>query len=134
MSRRTALPRAHLFWRVYALFLSTLLLFIFRMSLRNTYSVWDYVDHPLTIVSLLGVWCYAFSWKLFGPRFWLGVLAAIVLWDIVYNLFLRTFGQWGVSSPLGLVTILAIGLALFFPEYIALFNYARRLSEIEPQA
>jgi len=125
-----AFGHARIFWGIYAVFLTALLLFIFRMSLRRAYSIWDYVDHPLTIVSLLGVWCYAFSWNLFGPVFWYGVLAAIILWDIVYNLFLRTFDHWGVSSPLGLVVVLGIGLALFIPEYIALYLYAERLSQL----
>jgi hypothetical protein len=85
-------------FKAYALFLTALLCFIFRMSLKQTYT---WVE-------------------------WLDLLGGILVWDLVFNFFLRSFTHWGVQSRGAIYVMLAVGFVLFLPEYIALYLYGYR--------
>lgn len=110
-------------FRVYAVFLSALLCFIFWMSLKQKYTWVEWLDLPMTVISLLGVWGYGLSWISLGGWFWHAVLGGILVWDLVFNFFLRSFAHWGVQSRLAVYEMLAVGFVLFLPEYIALYLY-----------
>ncbi len=112
-------------WLIYAIALTAVLLGIFWMSLQQPYTVADYVDIPLTIGALAGVYGYALNWRLGRPWVWLVMLVAIIVWDIVYNFFLRSFTHWGIDDGLGLLILLGVGFLIFLPEYIALLLYCR---------
>jgi hypothetical protein len=110
------------FFQVYAFFLSGLLCFIFWMSLKQVYTWVEWLDLPMTVVALSGVWGYAF-WPRMCGWFWHAVLGGILVWDLVFNFFLRSFAHWGVHSRASIYAMLAVGFALFLPEYIALYLY-----------
>jgi hypothetical protein len=122
------------FFQAYAIFLSGLLGFIFWMSLKQRYTWVEWLDLPMTVIALLGVWGYGFSWMRLRGWFWHAVLGGILVWDLVFNFFLRSFTHWGVQSRLAVYEMLAVGFVLFLPEYIALYLYGHSQSKEVPQS
>ena len=112
-----------MFFRVYPVFLSCLLGFIFWMSLKQTYTWVEWLDLPMTLIALAGVWGYGFAPGRFSGWFWHAVLGGILVWDLVFNFFLRSFAHWGVHTQVAVYEMLAVGFVLFLPEYIALYRY-----------
>ena len=112
-------------WLGYAIGLNLLLFGILWMSLQQPYTIWDYVDIPMTIGALAGVYGYAFGARWARPWVWMAMLVAILLWDLVYNFVLRTFEHWGVQDQTGLFMLLGFGFVVFLPEYVALYLYGR---------
>ena len=110
-------------FRFYAVFLSALLCFIFWMSLKQRYTWVEWLDLPMTIVALAGVWGYGFRMTRLSGWFWHAVLGGILIWDLVFNFFLRTFDHWGARNSSEIYQLLAVGFVLFLPEYIALYLY-----------
>src|ERR1035441_2534680 len=111
------------FFKAYAVFLSGLLSFVFWMSLKQRYTWVEWLDLPMTLIALFGVWGYGFCWNRLRGWVWHAALGGILVWDLVFNFFLRSFAHWGIHSRPAVYELLAVGFVLFLPEYISLYLY-----------
>ena len=88
----------------------------------------DSFDLIVSLVTLLGVFGYAYSKNIFSTLFWKSYLPFVVIWDGYYltdfitndpELFSEEFGIWFF------VFISFVFLILIVPSYIAIYFYCR---------
>ena len=94
-------------------------------------TVFDWLDVPMAITALVGVFGFVFRMRIFRPGFWQAFMPALLAWEITYNLVLA----WQMDlalRPLGedLWAYLVVGLAFLAPMYVVLFLYAYRSQSI----
>lgn len=83
----------------------------------------DVVDYATWIISLAGVFGFAYSKTILHKRVWQVWLPLAVGWDLVT--LARQYSSAG-TDPVSLVFVLVIVGLLFVPEYVALYLYGYR--------
>lgn len=86
--------------------------------------VFNVVDYATWILSLAGVFGYAYSRALLHKRFWQVWLPLAVGWDLLALIRQYTANPGADLAPL--VFVLFIVAILFVPEYVALYLYGYR--------
>ena len=110
-------------WKIYFCILTGLLLVLYAITFSGSVmGVVHYLDVPISLVALVGVYGYAFKRPIGHHNFWKIWFCLIVLWDAFYNLVLP---EPAVFQPADLVAIL-IGYGIIIPGYIALYLYGFR--------
>ena len=88
------------------------------------------LDFPISLVSLAGLFGYAYQQSIGERLFWKAWLPVVFVWDVATNfLWNGLFGFRGLDS-LEMVVIIAVFYAIFVAEYIALFLYGFRSEAI----
>lgn len=120
-------------WKIYfcslTLLLAALYVLSFTYFLPNaspSMKIAHYLDLPISVIALVGLYGYAFRKRIVHPNFWKVWLVVIVLWDMFYNLVLS--GWTHLELPDMAVFFLAYGILL--PEYFALYMYGFRSEEL----
>lgn len=97
-------PSTHWFWKVFFWINALLVPLIFAMPfLLENLSIFDYLDQAAWLISLLALFAFAHSKRLFSRRFWRYYAVFYLLWSLYYAglapylLKLETYGQ--VSEP-----------------------------------
>ena len=111
----------------YLLLLAMFLIASATSILSESPTVFDWLDVPMAITALVGVFGFVFRMRIFRPGFWQVFMPALLAWEITYNLVLG----WRMDlalRPLGedLWAYLVVGLAFLAPMYVVLFLYAYR--------
>jgi hypothetical protein len=114
-------------WKVYALAIAVLQLIGFWFDLQKI-NVAEVLDDLVTMVGMVGLLGYAFRWHIGGRRIWM-------LWAILLPVSNAAIGLWvyphtGTGSRIGYFA----AMLLFFPQYLAVFRYGYRSSEIWREA
>ncbi len=104
-------------WKIYSWVLAAILGLAYFTILLGTVTAPKIIDIPISLVALVGLFGYAYKKKIGTKLFWQIWLILLILWDILYNFFLMRYPD----IPNGLV---AAGILIFLPEYIALYNYS----------
>jgi hypothetical protein len=104
-------------WKIYSWILTACLAFAYYDIFSKTAKIQDLLDIPISLVALVGLFGYAYKKKIGNRQFWKFWLLLLIPWDILYNFFLANYPD----VPKILV---AIGIVLFLPEYIALYRYS----------
>lgn len=101
-------------WKAYAFLRAGLFFAGYIYLLVADFQAFVVPDCIMSGLGLVGLFGYAFRWKLLIPRLW--VICAIVLpvWDFVSNFVYEV-------SPAGTV----FAMAILIPEYVALWRYGR---------
>jgi hypothetical protein len=76
-----------------------------------------YLDLIVTINGLAGLFAYAYKMKLVSANFWKVCFVLNVMWDLIYNTIL----QINTSASLVEELVVALGVALLLPTYVALY-------------
>lgn len=120
-------------WKIYfcclTLLLVTLYVLTFAYFLPNSsasMNIAHYLDLPISIVALVGLYGYAFRKRIGHPNLWKVWLVIIVLWDMFYNLVLS---GWTHLELVDMVIFLLV-YGILFPEYFALYMYGFRSGEL----
>ena len=120
-------------WKIYFYCLTLLLVSLYVLTF--TYLLPDtsaamkialYVDLPISIVALVGLYGYAFRKRIGHPNFWKVWLVVVVLWDMFYNLVLSGWTHLELQDMIAF--LLAYGI--LFPEYFAIYMYGFRSGEL----
>jgi hypothetical protein len=125
-----------MWWKIYfwgyALLLITTYYFLY---FKGRPKVWDYLDSPLSVIAMVGVFGFAYEIKLFTPQFWKLWLIVIIGWDLIYNILItKILGEAQQieieeeGSPSWLATI--TNWVFIFPQYVALYLYSNRSPNI----
>jgi len=110
-------------WKVYALAIAVLQIVGFIFDLRKI-NVAEVLDDLVTIVGMVGLLGYAFRRPVLGQRIWM-------FWAVLFPVSNAVIGLWvyphtGTGGHLGYFA----AMLLFFPQYLAVFRYGYRSSEI----
>lgn len=110
-------------WKIYFCCLTALLVVLYVITFSTPVKgIPTYLDVPISVVALVGLYGYAFKKRIGNDNFWKMWFFVIVLWDAFYNLVLP---EWAVFQPVDLVAIL-IGYGIIVPGYLALYLYGFR--------
>lgn len=122
-------------WKIY--FIALLVLSI--GAYFAAFSDYDYIDIPLNIISMIGLFGYAFKRCYFFRGFWKYWLFVIIFWDSLH-VFLSIKYSWlndretielaGQYFNVAIIIGAAIGLAIFLPGFIALYLYGYRSRDL----
>jgi hypothetical protein len=112
-------------WKIY--FWVILALLVAAYAIDPTYfNFFDYLDIPVSFISVAGLFGYAYKKRIVHYDFWKIWLIVLIGWDIVYNYFLAGWIKIE-EAPMSSVLIDNMwGLSIFIPEYIALYLYGFR--------
>lgn len=129
-------------WKIFAWFLLSMqLLAVFFVMLVSTeeyeseMTVLDNVSMLLIYPAIIiGVFAFAYSWKLLSPIYWKLLIVIGVVMDI-YSAYLQGFavedlGLWGIMGYLFVGGIVFLVLLMAFLQYFALYQYAFKSPEI----
>lgn len=82
----------------------------------------DYLDSLFWIVSILGVFGYAFQKEILNVKFWKVFLPFIVVWDI-FIIIDTLDGILEISEPMLIIGIVIMYAGILIPQYIGLYLY-----------
>lgn len=85
----------------------------------------DVVDYTTWIISLTGVFGFAYSKPLVHKRLWQTWLPLAIAWDLA-TLARQHLSDMSETEPVSLVFVLVVVGVLFVPEYVALYLYGYR--------
>lgn len=108
-----------MFWKIYFWVLVVLLTAGFISD--DVTGLWDIVDVPMSLFSLVGLFSYAYKKYIFNKIFWKIFLPIVGIWDLVYNIVLSTEQ---VEEPIEYVFLFIALLLIIAPLYVALYRYA----------
>jgi hypothetical protein len=120
-------------WRIYLILIIIIVLWdsvaLYTDSLLITVN--DYLNIVASLVSITGLFGYAFKKRIFRQDFWVYWFLVLVFWDLIYNLSL----SYIINTPEYLdglhnlyffwVTIL-LPIIIRIPLYISIFLYGYR--------
>lgn len=104
-------------WKIYTWILAACLAVAYYDIFSETAKIPDFLDIPISLVALVGLFGYAYNKKIGKRRFWQFWLLLLIPWDILYNFFLA-------KHPDVPKILVVVGIVLFLPEYIALYRYS----------
>jgi hypothetical protein len=110
-------------WKIYFFILVGLLTAMYVLTFSTcAAAVYHYADILITLVTLIGIYGYAFRKPLVSRNFWKLWFGFFLLWDFLFNFVLPGW-YWGeLFDRLVLVAF----LAMLIPAYLALYLYSFR--------
>jgi hypothetical protein len=110
-------------WKIYFWVLTVLLVVLYVLTLSSSdVAVYYYLDVPVSVLGLVGLYGYAFKKRLVHANFWKVWFIIVVLWDIFFNLVLPARALIEMQD----IIVLVICGAIIIPEYVALYLYGFR--------
>ncbi len=117
-----------MFWKIYAIVMTVILLIAYFFTFRYGMQTLDYVDLPVSIIALIGVYGFAFRIRLISYWIWRVWLLVVLGWNGYYN-FYDALISVPEYSPF-ILTGMVLAFVVLVPEYIALFLYGFRSSSL----
>jgi len=117
-----------MFWKIYAILLTVILVTAYVIVFVGGVQTLHYVDLPISIIALVGLYGFAFQVKLVNIWIWRVWLGIVVAWDMYYN-FYDAISSAPEFSPL-IIGGIVVAIGIIIPEYIALFLYGFRSHSI----
>jgi len=122
--------KSHIFWKIYFWFLLVVVGFLFGGFLVQGLDMIKILDFPISLVSLAGLFGYAYHVSIGESLFWKAWLPVVFVWDVSTNfLWNGVFGFHGLDR-LEVIAVIAVFYAIFMAEYVALFLYGFRSEAI----
>jgi len=104
-------------WKIYSWIFTGILTLTYATMPHEVVSSRELIDIPISVVSLIGLFGFAFKIRIGAQTFWQFWLFTAVSWDLIYNFFLTP------HSGVSMLKVL-IGAAIFVPQYVALYKYS----------
>ena len=130
-------------WKIYSVIVSFLLILSYIPFSGYRYrTIFDVLDMPITIITLVGLCGYAFKKTCLTKKFWRYWFFAAIIWHFLYFYYLRTaliFSSFKISRlPIfhfGRMSWSELAYFLFptiffIPIFIGLYLYAFRSGEL----
>jgi hypothetical protein len=106
-------------WKIYCLVLAAFLALMYAVVFAGAFRPMLLADFAITLVSLAGLYGFAFQKRLGWRAFWRVQCFAFPVWDLLFNVALSPSSREAAVRATSLVLML-----LFVPEYWALWKYA----------
>lgn len=114
-----------IFWYIYAAFLATSTIgFFIHGGYKSPIFL---IDLAFSVIAWVGLFGFVTHYQIFTPFVWQVVLAAVVLWDLLFFFFIKAyFAEAEPEAGSASMTVISgvMMLVLLGPLYYALFQYA----------
>lgn len=120
------LIKRSILWRLYAILLGIGLLFMYVTVLLSSFRPVYLVDLPITVAAYIGLLGYSLQCRIGRRPFWRLLGVVFVCWELLFNFVLSAESL----KEVGVTTAALFMLILLLPEYVALWLYGHRSSEI----
>ena len=104
-------------WKIYSWIFTGILTLTYATMPPELATPREMIDIPVSVVSLIGLFGFAFKIRIGTTTFWQFWLFTTISWDLVYNFLLTPHSAVSAHK-------IAIGAIIFVPEYIALYKYS----------
>lgn len=120
-------------WKVYFWIMVVVLVTSHLIVFSSGARIHNYLDVPISLITVAGIYAYAYKIKLINQYIWKIWLVFAIVWEILLSILLTTIDtKYEVGFYVDLIAAL-ISLALILPGYIALYIYAFRSDDIWQQ-
>lgn len=116
-------------WKIYFFFYSILLVLSYLAGWGGRWIVYDYLDIPMQIVLLSGLYGYTFKKRIGSVGFWRKWLPFIIIWDLAGLLIHYEPSQDNEGAVLMGITIYVLYL-IIIPAYLAIYFYGHKSEEL----
>jgi hypothetical protein len=116
-------------WRIYFFFYSILLGLSYWAGWGERWLVYEYLEIPMQIILLTGLYGYAFKKIIWGAGFWRKYLPIIICWDLVGLLIDYEPSQDNEAAALMGIVIFILCL-ITIPAYMAVYFYGHKSEEL----
>lgn len=110
-------------WKIYFI----LLLFIYFISYigYEKMRLWEIIDLVLFIISLVGLYGFSWSRRIFTQEFWQVFIMVSIIWNTGYNYFvpLPTFMVEIIDNKMSQATLATLSLIPYIPCLIGVYLY-----------
>jgi hypothetical protein len=121
-------------WKIYFVVFAIILLRFFLYIPFSHNSVYDLIDVPISIITLVGLYGYSFKKRILLRRFWAYWLFITVVWRFSYTFFFSlTFIYthfFDIRAFFVFFVFFLIPIIIRIPLYIALYLYAFRSKDL----
>ncbi len=123
-------------WKIYFWVLTGILILTYSDIFFNDPIVYDFIDLPITITAMVGLFGYAYKKCIAHAGLWRKWFFIIIVWDLLYNLYFRVdlLKEATVhEQPLPLafwIILFLVASVIILPEYIALYLYGFRSKQL----
>jgi len=107
-------------WRIY--FVLVVGLEVFSAFDMKTFRVWEGIDIPITLLSFVGLFGFAWKKAIFKPLFWKNFLIILTIWNLLYLFVIPVPAQY--TTTVSQTVIGTTFFIIFSPLLIALYFYA----------
>lgn len=126
--------KTNIFWKIYFWFLLAIVGFLFGGFLVQGLDMIKILDFPISLVSLAGLFGYAYHKGIGVSLFWKAWLPVVFVWDVSTNfLWDGVFGFYGLDW-VEVTALIAVFYGIFMAEYVALYLYGYRSGKIWEKA
>jgi hypothetical protein len=112
-------------WKIYFFFYSILLVLSYWAGWGERWAVYNYLDVPMQIILLTGLYGYSYKQRIGNVRFWIKWLPLVILWDLAGLLIHYKPSQDNENAILMGVVIYILYL-IIIPAYIAIYHYSHK--------
>lgn len=116
-------------WKIYLFFYLALGVWSYSAGWGERWIVYDFVDVPVQIILLAGVYGYAFKTIIGSAGFWRKWLPFVVVWDLVGLLIHYEPAQDSEAAVLMGIVIYLVYL-IIIPAYCALYFYGHKSEQL----
>ena len=121
-------------WKIFFwLFTPLMLITIFGILFIENLNALDYIDVFIFLLTLLGLYGYAFSKKIATRAVWKVVFYTFIIWSVFYEAispFILNIPQYGVAAEIDMWLLLNI---IYLPLFISLYFYSFKSEHIWKQ-
>lgn len=104
-------------WKIYSWIFTGILSLSYASMPPEAVTSRELIDIPISVISLIGLFGFAFKQRIGARTFWQFWLFTAISWDLIYNFLLTTHAAVTVTK-------VALGALIFIPEYVALYKYS----------
>ena len=116
-------------WKFYFFFYSILLVLSYWAGWGERWIVYDYLDVPMQIILLAGIYGYSYKQRIGNVGFWRKWLPLVILWDLAGLLIHYEPSQDNENTILMGVVIYILYL-IIIPAYIAIYLYSHKSEKL----
>ena len=112
-------------WKIYFFVYSALVILSYGAGWRERWIAYDYLDIPVQIVLLAGLYGYAFKKQIGNAGFWRKWLPLVVVWDLA-GLLIRYDSSQDNERAVLMGVVIYLAYLIIIPAYCALYFYGHK--------
>lgn len=118
------------FWKVYFWVFAFIVVIGYSTTFSDNASIYYYFDIILSIIGLLGLWCYVYERGLLNRGVWQTFFCLFIFWNVIEFIFEPFYSSKEFIDQKMQFYVKLTSVAISLPAYFALFLYGFRSKEI----
>jgi len=116
-------------WKIYFFVYSALVILSYGAGWGERWIAYDYLDIPVQIVLLAGLYGYAFKKQIGNAGFWRKWLPLVVVWDLA-GLLIRYDSSQDNERAVLMGVVIYLAYLIIIPAYCALYFYGHKSEKL----